>query len=45
VCSVGAWLTDDLKWTLPKPPAPPFATTTRWPGSVMSAMKSPVSAS
>src|SRR3546814_8498790 len=30
----GAWLVDDLKSVLPKPPSPPFRNTRRWPTSV-----------
>ena len=33
----GAWLDGPLKCALPKPPLPPFKSTTRWPGSVISA--------
>ena len=32
----GARLVDDLKWTLPRPPLPPFAATTSSPGSTRS---------
>ena len=30
----GAWLVEDLKCALPKPPLPPLASSTRWPSSV-----------
>ena len=35
----GARLVEVVKWALPKPPLPPWATTTRWPSSVRSAMQ------